>query len=546
MNINTKPTSIITVFIIALFALVSIQYAPASSQLIKRANAVDIKTNQINDDFEKSTQIDSKMWTQKYDDEIVEANEETPVLKTVAKLEASQKQDQSQSDSLADGLVRAGQPAQGEAADLLEWYIPDAQLYECIHTATHKSLPMVSDAQSITNLNCSARGISSIRGINLLTNLKTLDLHLNAISNFNGNPCSQGDCSNDNPKLELPLLEELYLYDNQIEKVLNNSLKTPLLRVLSLQRNNINSVNSTSFHQLTALTTLNIAENNISALGSDVFQGLTNLLSLRIYDNNLTELPANILDDLINLKLLYAHKNHLTDINVHLFTNLTQLTSLDLADNNLNNIDTESFKGLTVLKELRLYNNHLTKIGGLFKTNKDLEILYLQNNNLSDQSLCVTAGSCLPFAGLSKLTSLNLSYNNLVTLQSKLFDDLTDLEELRAYGNQISVLGNNVFVKLQNLFLLYIQGNCLSDIREIKKINSPLAFLGLSNQVIYVNCSGYANQTECFNAQTIYGIEGEIINHQNRTVWSVGIAYSFANGISHKTAPFNGEFVKIS
>lgn len=540
---KAKSLFLVTIFAVFSFSMLSVQYCPITSQLISHANANEFMTNQIIDDSETSDDIDDKMWSQKYQDEVNEANRETSVLKTVATLEADQTLNQTKPEYFSSPSPKS---VEVNDNDLLEWYISDAQLYECIHNASHKSIPNISDARNITSLNCSARGISSLRGINLLTQLKTLDLHLNAISDFNGNPCSQAECNNNSPKLTLPFLEELYLYDNQISEIPSHTFETPLLRVLSLQRNDIGLVDSTAFHELTALTTLNIAENNISTLGSDVFQGLTNLISLRLYNNNLSEFPANIFDDLVNLKLLFAHKNHFTDINVHLFINLTQLNSLDLADNDLNNIDANSFESLTNLKELRLYNNNLNKIGDLFKTNKDLEILYLQNNNLSDQSLCDAPGDCLPFAGLTKLASLNLSNNHLTTLWSKLFEDLGGLEELRVYDNQISVLENNVFASLQNLYLLYLHNNSLSDIREIKKIDSPLAFLGLSNQIVNVNCSGYTNQIECFNAQTVYGIEGEIINHQSQATWSIGIPYSFGNDVSHKTAPYNGRFVKVS
>ena len=314
--------------------------------------------------------------------------------------------------------------------------------------------------------------ITYVNGVGKLTNLKTLQLAYNNIT--------QIDLSS-NTKLEkLTLtenkidsinitncieLEEAYLGTNRLTQInvsqnpaltrLNlgtNSLdqidisNNQNLETLQLFRNNLTSINVS---QNPALKTLNLDENNISQI--DISNNLT-LRWLGLSHNNLSTINVSGNTELTSL---YVGSNNLSEINVR---NNTKLTELDLGDNNLSTIDVSQN---TLLTSLAVVMNNLSTID--VSQNTLLEELRVDTNNLTGIDLSQN----------TLLTILSLTKNSITEIDLSKNTALTDLFLTQNNLSTIDVSKNTL------LRYLYLENNNLSEIDVTK--NTSLIYLKLSN-----------------------------------------------------------------
>jgi protein toll len=109
---------------------------------------------------------------------------------------------------------------------------------------------------------------------------------------------------------------------------------------------------------------------------------------------------------------------------------------------------------LPSLQRILLTSNHLKQLTGLFEKFETLTILILEWNpikKLEDD----------PFAGLAKLTILNIASLELTSLHPNLLKDLVSLNELYLYTNLIKELDEKVFDNLVKLEILDLSSNKL-------------------------------------------------------------------------------------
>eukprot|EP00102_Acyrthosiphon_pisum_P013333 XP_008182869.1 PREDICTED: peroxidasin homolog [Acyrthosiphon pisum] len=93
----------------------------------------------------------------------------------------------------------------------------------------------------------------------------------------------------------------------------------------------------------------------------------------------------------------------------------------------------------------------------MFKGLTNLSTLYLSNNNISE----VKNGA---FANLSKLQALFLSENIIDNIETGVFNNLTRLEELHLDYNNIHKLDLEMFKGLTNLNILFLDHNMIRNI----------------------------------------------------------------------------------
>lgn len=177
--------------------------------------------------------------------------------------------------------------------------------------------------------------------------LKTLVLRSNLISSISGIE-------------SLTNLEKLELYDNCIEALPVSSLilAGQNLQILDLSFNSIRSMEAVASCPL--LKELYVAQNKLK-----VIEGVNGLVHLEILDlgaNRIRELPPNFLANCVALKSLWLGKNKIERIGVEAgLANLTNLTKLDVQ------------------------NNRLLRIGlGELPLNHSLQELYLACNGISE------------------------------------------------------------------------------------------------------------------------------------------------------------------
>ena len=123
---------------------------------------------------------------------------------------------------------------------------------------------------------------------------------------------------------------------------------------------------------------------------------------------------------------------------------------------NITELKPGDFDGLTNLTELRLSRNELSSLP---------ENIFDQLTNLTELSLSSNQLSALPaglFDNLINLKRLSLGSNKLTSLSDGVFDQLTNLTVLSLNSNELTSLPAGVFDQLTNLTKLYLNSNQLS------------------------------------------------------------------------------------
>ncbi|KAK5985627.1 hypothetical protein GCK32_013221, partial [Trichostrongylus colubriformis] len=227
---------------------------------------------------------------------------------------------------------------------------------------------------------------------------------------------------------------------------------------LRLEQNRITYVPPKAFQNLRNLKRLDLSRNWIIEVAPRAFQGLHSLNSLVLYGNNLTELPAEAFHGLGNLQLLLLNANQLQCIRQGTFDPLTELNLLSLYDNQISN------RGLMEVPstipqfatELYLNKNRISTISadsGLRRL-QNLVTLDLSSNNIMtiDEDSLTDMGS---------LRDLNLANNQLYHFSSAALGSNNILEILSLSSNRLKCISGSVFDGLKHLRTLKISGNDL-------------------------------------------------------------------------------------
>ncbi len=249
-------------------------------------------------------------------------------------------------------------------------------------------------------------------------------------------------------------LIQIGLEDNQLAHIQNEAFSgTNNLQYLYLDNNDLTSVKSNFFSDMTALRTLSLAHNRLSEIEDESFSRLVHLLTLDLKNNQLTEVRENTFAGLTRLKTLNLSDNRLTSIQPGSFAAMGDLTTLKLGSNLLTNTEQETFSGLTHLKTLVLSDNRLTSIHpGSFDALEKLRLLMLNGNLLEGIEEDT-------FSGLSALQELNLGRNQLTRIDLNTFNGLSSLVNLGLYNNDLTEFDFSLCSKFPNLSKLDLTSN---------------------------------------------------------------------------------------
>lgn len=212
-----------------------------------------------------------------------------------------------------------------------------------------------SALKTIEHLDASNNHITSLEGIEHLSNLKTLDIAHNQVSDLS-------------PLVPLSQLEELYANNNLITSIFSIRYLTEL-KTLSLSANTIADVQPLS--NLNKLTDLRLNNNMIRTI-----EALSNLIKLqRLYlnENQINDLTS--ISNLLELQYLWVDHNLITSIEP--ISNLTRLKSLHVQANSIE--DLTPIKRLYELQSLWLNENKIQSIDPIYNLVK-LKELFIQKN----------------------------------------------------------------------------------------------------------------------------------------------------------------------
>lgn len=318
------------------------------------------------------------------------------------------------------------------------------------------------EALAVTKIEVNTDNISSISGIEYMTNLKSLKCegslkYFRASNTYYTFGILKSLDISKNTKLS-----DLYVSYNPLVSL--DVSGNPKLRVLLCKRNKLTSLNVKNNKELERLE---CDYNNLSSL--DV-KNNPELYRLKCDNNNLSSLYVNNNPKLLDL---ICGDNNLTSINVKsnpelkdLQCNNNNLSSLDVSDNpklyflicSGNKLSLLDVKSNLELYKLSCHNNNLSSLD--VRNNPELSWLSCDDNNLS--SLDVSNNSALTHleCGYNNLYVLDVSKNHNLTHLSCVRNNLSaldvnnnqELERIDCYNNKLSSLDVSNNPKLQKIY----------------------------------------------------------------------------------------------
>nr|XP_027195169.1 protein artichoke-like [Dermatophagoides pteronyssinus] len=311
--------------------------------------------------------------------------------------------------------------------------------------------------------------VNRLRVVNLdgLESIRTVDLSYNHLHDLR----LQG----------LIGLRELFASNNNILQLLNETfMNTTGLEVLYLQHNAIHTITYNTFYRLQQLRLLDLSYNQIRHLHQSLFKNTNQLQSLYL-DNNLIDdngIEPGIFQELVELRDLRLQHNRLKHIRKGVFYSLPNLRDLDLQMNEIEII--ESLESLASLQHLNLQGNRLTIFNGQILSKFPSSLRYLQ---LSWNQLDSIQNET--FRGQNELEVIWLNNNHIKHITENVFNDLIHVEKLFLNHNEINLIDDDSFVSMKSLKYLNLEHNRLGHLgRNMFKGLEMLQELRLSSSEI--------------------------------------------------------------
>ena len=373
--------------------------------------------------------------------------------------------------------------------------------------------------------------MNAFRGLRSLT---TLDLYNNKLSLIR----------NDTFK-DMPLLEELKLYENRIECVETNAFRGLVnLKILRLNANRLRTLDAGVFNDLSLLEELYIQKNSLISFQDNLFDGLVNLIqlecnsnlisfirvdtlkqvsklqTLRLFENNLRFIESNAFERARDLLKVELQQNKIEVIGTRLFRDLVDLETIDLSQNRIDKIERHAFANLPSLTQLDLSHNYLSELEDVFVSVTalawiDLSFNYIRilaNENtalFSVEQIILTSNGIkrlnaenFAFNSVDRLDSLYLEFNELTFLDRNFLSHLKRITSLSLANNLIKCLEYTALDELNQLEDIDLSNNFIESIgSESFARNAQLKSINLNNnsiRFIHANAFGHLKYLTSF------------------------------------------------
>ncbi|XP_018575842.1 protein artichoke [Anoplophora glabripennis] len=286
------------------------------------------------------------------------------------------------------------------------------------------------------------------------------------------------------PDLELPVLRMLDLSSNKIQTIPKGALRTmPQLRRLYIGKNLLQSLTGNSLVGLSQLEILHLHGNMIAHIHPDTFKDTRELKELNLNNNRLDILIPEMFKDTPQLKQLDLSKNQLAEIlpgtldkNLELqnvdvsynilvqlpitFYGLKNLKYFDLTSNRIKNLDPEIIGSLSNLHELKISKNFIQELKqGSFNNLQQLKALHLDNNEL--EFIESNAVRDLPV-----LKTIKINRNAIKEIPKMAFYNLPSLQVVELQNNELRSISPDAFSLIPQLLMLNLSSNNLVDLEE--------------------------------------------------------------------------------
>ncbi|KAG5671694.1 hypothetical protein PVAND_001879 [Polypedilum vanderplanki] len=231
----------------------------------------------------------------------------------------------------------------------------------------------------------------------------------------------------------LQFLEFIDLSNNELKTVEElDFARLPRLRQLILSNNALESLSEMAFHNSSQLQYIDLSHNKLERLAERTFEGLTRIEVLNLDSNNLSEIPDALFErsrlQMLENVILSNNKFEVAPLKA-LHRQYFFVSFVDLSHNKLRELPTDDTVMINV-KKLDLSYNPLSNeaVKNILSEPKTIRELNLAGTGISQITSLET-----PF-----LQALNLSNNNINTIDEQLFDRASLLQSLDLSNNFLS------------------------------------------------------------------------------------------------------------
>lgn len=228
----------------------------------------------------------------------------------------------------------------------------------------------------------------------------------------------------------------------------------PNLAVFRGDRCAIKSVSYQNFRGLNNLSQLSLNGNDLETLEENIFDDLTSLSFLYLDSNKISSLAPKLFSKNSNLDFLHMNHNLLTKLHADSFHNNEKLALLHISDNKIQFLEPGVFDSLTLMRQVWLRNNQISELSG----------------DLFDH--CIS------------LIDIDLSGNKIATIPPSLLSNLVNLNDIAFARNPLTVVDFAIFDHNPELHKIYLNG--IGDI-VIKNIERVDKLKGLQDIVLVDN-----------------------------------------------------------
>ncbi|XP_042296400.1 leucine-rich repeat and immunoglobulin-like domain-containing nogo receptor-interacting protein 4 [Sceloporus undulatus] len=256
-------------------------------------------------------------------------------------------------------------------------------------------------------------------------------------------------------------LKELDLSHNMISNIEDRAFNClQNLMTLRLKGNRLNMVPDGIFTGLPNLSVLDISENRILVFLDHSFRDLSNLRKLETGDNHLVFISSQAFSGLQSLQQLTLEKCNITSVPTQALSHLRHLVELRLKVLNISVIPNYAFQTLHRLKDLEIHRwPFLTALQSQSLSGLNITSLAITRCNLHD----------VPYKAikhLAHLRFLDLSYNPISVIRGRRLADLSRLHEFHLTGGQLATIQTHAFQGLVHFRLLNVSSNDLQTLEE--------------------------------------------------------------------------------
>jgi adenylate cyclase len=390
--------------------------------------------------------------------------------------------------------------------------------YLIISNNKFESLPLaVCEITSLIDLDVSFNMLSTLPdGISQLVNLERLVLFGNAITSL---PATFGGLvglreldarrnaiSSFAVLAQLPKLEVARLQYNAAPGL---EARLPCVRTINASHNPLTTLSLSDM--AATLTSLNLTNAKLTSLPAELFAATLIALEVLVVDGNQLRTLPDAIGSCTRLERLSCRANHIDGVPASI-GKLQRLRELDVSNNDVHSLAAEIWL-CGELVSLNASSNLLTEFpdppqlavedaGGEDAERKasvasrssaqrvaaaaasSLQRLYLADNRLPDETFH-------PISLMTELRILNLSFNELYEIPSRVLAKSALLEELYLSGNMLTTLPEDDMARLSNLRALHLNGNKLqtlpAELGQLKR----LQYLDVGNNQLKYNIANW-------------------------------------------------------